>query len=201
MKRKHSKHATTAKRKQQIIQAALACFIQTGVTDTSIADICKLAGASIGSVYHHFKSKELLAASVYLEGIRNYQNGYLAELENCDNPKDGITAVVHYHLWWVIDHPDWSRYLFKERHAAFMGKAEEKFNRLNHTFMRQASSWFREHIDAGKLKNLPPDIFTSVLMGPCLEFARHYLFGQTRSNPEEAAQKISQAIWQALKNS
>jgi AcrR family transcriptional regulator len=201
MKRKHSQHATTAKRRQQILQAALACFIKTGVTDTGVADICKLAGASIGSVYHHFKSKEQLAASVYIEGIRNYQNGYLAELENCDNARDGITAVVHYHLWWVIDNPDWSRYLFKERHAAFMGKAEEEFKRLNHTFLRQASSWFQEHINAGKLKKLPPDIFISVLMGPCLEFARHYLFGQARTNPKEAAQKISQAIWQALKNS
>lgn len=200
MKRKHAQHAKTAKRRQQIIQAALACFIKNGVTDTSIADICKLAGASIGSVYHHFKSKELLAASVYLEGIQNYQQGYLAELEKRDNAQDGITAVVHYHLSWVIDHPDWSRYLFKERHAAFMGRAEEEFNRLNLVFLRQASNWFRTHIDAGKLKKLPPDIFTSILMGPCQEFARHYLFGQARSNPEEAAQKISQAIWQALKN-
>jgi len=200
MKRKHTRHASTALRRQQIIQAALTCFTKTGVADTSIADIGSVAGASVGSMYHHFTSKELLAASVYLEGIRNYQNGYLAELERCRNAKEGISAVVHYHLRWVLDHPDWSRYLFKERHAAFMGQAEEEFKNLNHAFLKQASDWFREHIDSGKLKRLPPDIFISILMGPCLEFARQVLFGQARSNPEKAAQQISLAIWQALRN-
>ena len=33
------------------------------------------ARASIGSIYHHFRSKEQLAAALYVEGLRDYQEG------------------------------------------------------------------------------------------------------------------------------
>jgi len=40
-----------------------------------MADIRVRARASIGSIYHHFRSKEQLAAALYVEGLRDYQEG------------------------------------------------------------------------------------------------------------------------------
>ena len=199
MKKKNSTHATTPGRRLDIIHAALICFMDKGLSDTSISDICNRSGASIGSIYHHFKSKEQLATAVYLEGIKNYHHGYLNALNSQTNAKEGIRAVIQYHIQWVIDHPEWARYLFKERHASFMGDTEQEFRKLNQAFMQEASQWFRVHINAGKLKKLPPDIFTSILMGPCQEFARQYLFCQTQSDPDKSVTKIALATWEALK--
>ncbi len=45
-------------------------------------DIRKLSGASIGSIYHHFANKELLARALYLEG-RTSLNATLRAASTC----------------------------------------------------------------------------------------------------------------------
>jgi AcrR family transcriptional regulator len=45
-------------RRRQIILAARQCLIENGIQATSMADICKAAKLSAGSVYTHFKSKD-----------------------------------------------------------------------------------------------------------------------------------------------
>jgi AcrR family transcriptional regulator len=199
MKKSKIQHANTSQRKKQIIKGALSCFNEFGVTETGMSDICTRSKTSIGSIYHHFKSKEQLAASVFLEGIKNYQDGFLDVLEKQETAKKGISEVVSYHLNWIVGHPEWSRYLFKESHATFLGETKETFVQLNDEFFERCRSWFKQHIQSGELKKLPPDIFISILMGPCQTFSRQYLFRQTCSDVEVAAKEIAQAIWQALK--
>ncbi len=199
MKRLKTQHANTSKRKKQIIEGALSCFNEFGVTDTGMADICARSKTSVGSIYHHFKSKEQLAASVFLEGIKNYQDGFLDVLETTETAKEGIAAVVSYHLNWVVGHPEWSRYLFRESHSKFLGDTKETFKQLNDEFFRRCGSWFKQYIQSGELKKLPSDIFISILMGPCQTFSRQYLFRQTCSDMETAAGEIAIAVWHALK--
>lgn len=45
-------------RRQQVLDAAFACFAQQGFHQTSIHDICQEAGLSPGAVYRYFSSKE-----------------------------------------------------------------------------------------------------------------------------------------------
>ena len=45
-------------RKQQIVDAAFACFARQGFHQTTIQDICREAGVSPGAVYRYFASKE-----------------------------------------------------------------------------------------------------------------------------------------------
>lgn len=139
MKRINSIHAKTHQKRKQIINTALMCFTEFGVADTNMSVICKRSKASIGSIYHHFKSKEQLAAAVYLDGIKDYQNGYIDVLEKQTQAKDGILKVVEYHLNWVVDHPEWARYLFKERHATFLGENKQIFDQLNRAFFKHAA--------------------------------------------------------------
>lgn len=48
---------TRATRRREILDAALACFVENGLVATTIEEIRLAAGASIGSLYHHFASK------------------------------------------------------------------------------------------------------------------------------------------------
>ncbi|HWO73799.1 MAG TPA: TetR/AcrR family transcriptional regulator [Dehalococcoidia bacterium] len=45
-------------RRQQILDAAAACFSRRGFHQTTMQDICNEAGLSPGAVYRYFKSKE-----------------------------------------------------------------------------------------------------------------------------------------------
>ena len=57
-------------RRQQILDAAVACFSQHGFHEATLADICERAGLSRGAVYHYFKSKEDI-----IDGIRERSTG------------------------------------------------------------------------------------------------------------------------------
>lgn len=200
MKTLNATHADSEMRQHTIIQAALTCFTEKGFTNTGIADICRAAKASTGSVYHHFGSKSGLAVAVYLNGIRDYQAGMLAALGPELTAKDGVFALIAFHLNWVARHPKWARFLFQHRHAEFMGgkEAESTLRELNAGFAGGMTNWFRKHIEAGRLKALPRDLFISLLLGPCQEFARQYLGGYTVTDVDRAAVEIAGGAWAAL---
>ncbi len=198
MKKPRSIHASTHGRKRDIIHAALTCFTEKGFTNTSIEDVCSQSGASVGSLYHHFSSKERLASAVYLEGIRDYQTGLVAELERHGQAREGVRAVIRFHLEWVENNPDWSRYLFQQRHAMFMADSEGEFARMNADFMARMSAWFRKRIEAGGIRKLSPDLYPAVLLGPCQEYARLYLEGSHVTPVNKAADVLADAAWTAL---
>lgn len=198
MKKLKSIHADSEIRQQEIIEAALSCFTEKGYTETGIADICRKAKASTGSLYHHFKSKTQLAAAVYLSGIKDYQTGMIEALTKQTTAKDGIFRVVSYHLTWVAEHPEWARFLFQQRYSEFMDETEAEMNRMNADFFSKMAIWFWNHIEKGHLKTLPRDIFISLLMGPCQEFVRLYLSGMQVTAIDRAADEIAKGAWAAM---
>jgi len=58
-----------AARRQQIIDAARACFIRNGFHATTMQDVIREASLSVGAVYRYFKSKEDLIAAMVDEVV------------------------------------------------------------------------------------------------------------------------------------
>jgi AcrR family transcriptional regulator len=199
MKKRKSKHVGTESRRSAIIQAALACFSELGFSETSMADIRRHSKASTGSIYHHFKSKEQLAAEVYLEGIRDYQIGLIDALEEQQGAKEGIRAMITHHLIWVKGNVDWSRYLFQKRHSVFMSATEEEITGMNRMLMQRLIDWFSRQQKSGTLRLLPPDIYVAIILGPCMEFTRQYLSGETGSKISKVIEELTEAAWLALR--
>ncbi|WP_245709814.1 TetR/AcrR family transcriptional regulator [Ruegeria halocynthiae] len=47
----------TAKRRDQILEAAVMCFLERGYHQTGVRDIATRAGISLGNLYNHFRGK------------------------------------------------------------------------------------------------------------------------------------------------
>ena len=52
-------------KKQQLLDAALALFVNQGIYATSTASIAKTAGVATGTLFHHFPSKDALVLELY----------------------------------------------------------------------------------------------------------------------------------------
>ncbi len=192
-------HSGSAERRKKIIEAALACFVEIGFAGATIEDIRNRSGASTGSIYHHFSGKEMLAAAVYLEGLADYQAGLLEELGRTDGAREGVRAIVGYHLRWVRGNPDWARYLAQMRHAEFMEDTEALMAELNRPFVKQVYRWLKSHTEAGTLRRLPFDLFLPLIIGPCQEYVRIWLAGKTQTDPAAAVEELSRAAWLAVR--
>lgn len=59
-----NRQMATLKRRKRIVEAAAICFIEQGFHQTSIRDIAKRAGISLGNLYNHFESKTDLIAEI-----------------------------------------------------------------------------------------------------------------------------------------
>lgn len=51
-------------RREQILDAARACFLRNGLHATSMQDLIKEAGLSVGAVYRYFKSKNEIIGAI-----------------------------------------------------------------------------------------------------------------------------------------
>lgn len=85
--------ATKAARRAQIIEAAIACFLERGYTNTSMSDIIKASGLSSGSIYSHFSGKEDILITAINERLENVKNLYAALPEGA-GPQD-ILETIH----------------------------------------------------------------------------------------------------------
>ena len=107
-----------------------------GYEQTTLADIRQRTGASTGSIYHHFRSKEHIAASLYLDGVRQTQEAGVTALLRTRTARTGVAAQVGAYIDWVVEHPSMARFLFAMRHGPFVDEEEEatidRFNRDAH---------------------------------------------------------------------
>ena len=55
----------------QMTKAALRCFMRNGLHNTSMRDVCKEAGVSMGALYVHFQNKEQLLEATVMENLRS----------------------------------------------------------------------------------------------------------------------------------
>ena len=190
----------TARRRSEILEAALACFTEKGYGATTMADVRRASGASIGSIYHHFSSKEELAAALYVEGLRDYQRGVVAVLHEHPDAEAGVRALVRHHLGWVAANPDLARYLLSSREAEVAEATSGPLRELNRAFFAEIEAWLEPHRDAGRIRRLPFDVHHAILIGPSQELARLWLAGRTTSDLDAAAAgHLAAAAWNALK--
>ena len=71
---------------------------QGGPTDERGWDLQLADGASVGSIYHYFGSKDGLAAQLYVEIPADHHATYLDALRSSRSAKAGVTGAVHAHL-------------------------------------------------------------------------------------------------------
>src|SRR5919201_2430698 len=127
----------TDARRNAILDAALPLFVKQGYAGTGIGDIRRASGASVGSIYHHFGGKEGVAAALYIEALRDYQNSLLALVAARPKAREGIEGFVRHHLHWVATHPDEARYLLSMRPAEVMLAYRKEVRAMNKTFFRE----------------------------------------------------------------
>jgi AcrR family transcriptional regulator len=179
--------------REAILDAALQAYSERGGLAT-VDDVRRLSGASVGSIYHWFGDKQGIEAALYVEALRDYQQGYLAVLEHESDPEAGIRAVVRHHLRWVASNPDLARFLLTTRETG-----GEELRELNARVLEATERWLRPRVEAGALEALPLDLYYAVLIGPSQEFARHWLKGRMKTSIRKAEGVLGEAAWQALR--
>jgi AcrR family transcriptional regulator len=190
---------STVRRRATILDAALRCFSRQGLAATTIADVRKMSKTSIGSIYHHFSSKEDLTSALYLHSLDLYQDGLLAKLERALTAERRVRTMVEYHLDWVAREPDRARFLFTAERPQTKSQAAHDLSRLDRTFFDRLFEPLEAAMHAGALRTLPRDLFLAMVMGPAQSYARAWLEGRGRSTLSRARRALADGAWAAVR--
>lgn len=186
-------------RRADILDAALEAFTVHGYSATSMSDLRRTTGASTGSLYHHFPSKEHLAAALYLEALEDFQAGFAAAIESAPDARAGIEAGVRFHLGWVGRHPRRARLLATELEPAVLPLVRERLEHLNGGFLGRVGTWYDAAVAAGELERLPGEALYALWVGPAQELARRWLAGRAKTGLAEMGDALAEGAWKALR--
>ncbi|MCP8465619.1 TetR/AcrR family transcriptional regulator [Pseudomonas sp. ZM23] len=186
-------------RKDDILQAALACFSESGVDATTIEMIRDRSGASIGSLYHHYGNKERIIGALYLEGVGQYAALLDEGLQQAQGAETVVKLFVTCYIDWVSANPDWARFILHSRGRVEAGEVGEALREANRQQGRRIAELLAEYRKAGAFKNLAPELFNSVVIGPAQDYARNWLAGRTRVDLIDCREQLAQIAWDSVR--
>ena len=192
----------TSQRRRDILDAALEAILEVGESGGFVEEVCQRASVSVGTLYHHFGSKDQLIATLHYSLLNDYQRS-AGVLLAADPPAErGIRETVECHLRWLVKHPRAATFLLEQPFAGNrsadvpIGLREE-----NNVFLTLVRSWLERRMSAGELRVLPFDLVVALLIGPVHHWARSALFrgAPSLASVRLAAEEIGEGAWQALR--
>jgi AcrR family transcriptional regulator len=195
---KSGRIAATRARKASVLKAALECFGELGMESTTVHDIQRRANCSIGSIYHHFGSKEGIAEELFLEGIQSLNRGMLKKVRSAPNAEESVRAVVDYYCEWSTRNKDMARYLHS-RDIDFSPEARERLHDIHRDYIIAIFTWFAPFVERGEMRMLPAETYVPLISGPIQEYVRRWLSGHHRSSPRKVKRLFADAAWNAVK--
>lgn len=184
-------------RKSAILAAALAVFSEKGIEASTIDDIRQKSQSSVGSIYHHFGTKENIAAALFLQGLDDYWTRLIANASAQDTAEQLIHSLLETHIIWVKSNPDLARFLFARRQAV-TAQHEATVKQFTNERFRTLLALFKPWFKQGVLRKLPAELYIPILMGPAHEFSRQWLSGRTQLEPLAVIEELSRAAWRSL---
>jgi AcrR family transcriptional regulator len=121
------------KRRAQILEAALYCFLTFGLAKTSMDDIAKRAGVSRPLIYLKFKNKEELFAGVFDFLTEGRFERAMALIGGSGSPRERLLAAFEIML---VEH--WTKVIGHPMSAAFYDICSVQIPQVTAAYARNA---------------------------------------------------------------
>jgi AcrR family transcriptional regulator len=183
----------------RILDAALACFIESGYEQTTITRIRERSGVSNGALFHHFPSKEAIADALYVDAMVSFQQGLWEVLGR--RPRSLRTAVrgtISHQLHWIEEHEDRARFLYMRGHLDWDSPAGVCLERLNSELAQAYRDWMAPLVESGLIRPMSMLMLTAIVTGPVHAIARRWLAGQLGSPLHAYLDELADAASAAL---
>lgn len=169
-------------RPDEVLDAALALFIEKGFAGTRVEDVAKRAGLSKGAVYLYFPSKEALIEGLIRRAVLPVADTALEALTSYEgDPRIVISAVLKMVAQRLSDPKVLAmpKLIFRELHA-FPALAEMYRTHVLDRVIPAVEALIRRGMDQGYLRQVDASLTIRSIIGPLmLHLALSEVFGVT----------------------
>ncbi len=92
-------------RREEILALSAEMFATRGIAATTVRDIGEAAAVHSGSLYHHFRSKDVIVGEILGRFMADVQERFAAAVEAAATPADRVRGLIRETLRVIDDHP------------------------------------------------------------------------------------------------
>lgn len=181
-------------KKQRVLDTALHMILENGIQSASMGKISKTSGVAVGTIYHHFASKEKLITELYrtlkLKLLKTFQ-----ELEYSESVKDTFRIILKSFMKYAMDYPD--EFEFIERYHMSPIIDLEVRKELEAQFMEENEAYINYFRSNTGLKEIPDELIFLFIMGSINSVIRAHISGDNILEDEYLDVYIDM-IWDGL---
>lgn len=186
--------------KKRLFDAAMDLIGERGFTEASVDEIVHRAGVAKGTVYYHFTGKAELVEALIADRLRPLVESFnAAALDNADDPRAAIEALVRAELEFLLEHKSFSKLLLTEmwredrvwRETLVMLRTELMTVIRGVIAKGVADKTFRADVD--------PDFGASALFGMTATVALDWLAFEPDKPLEEVLAQITKVAFNAIR--
>jgi len=186
---------TISKTQDQILSATLSLFTKKGYFNTSVHDIARVAGVSIGSIYHHFKDKEAVASALY-NNILDRMSHELGQITQKYSSASGrCHAVIGLLFELTEQEPEVMEFMLYSKHREFLPDEPPICSSKPFELMREM---VREGMVTGEIRVMDVMVASTCLFGGAIRMITSRLDGLTPKPLSNYMADIWTCSWRAV---
>ncbi|GFM48999.1 TetR/AcrR family transcriptional regulator [Pseudomonas cichorii] len=185
--------------KRAILRQALHSFNLEGIDSTTIEIIRSECGASVGAVYHHFKSKEGLIAALFFAALDDQESLRGEYLRKALSVEGCIRALVESYVDWVDDQPEWARFVLQARSSVATGPFKEDLAARNKQRNKNLFACMNNFGGKELLSHIPAELLPSLIIGQSESYSRAWLSKRVEKSPRHYRDHLGNAAWASIR--
>lgn len=148
--------------RDQVLDTALKLFSERGYFRTSIHDIRRTAGVSIGAIYHHFQNKEMLAKSLYDRLVTRMETAIIVACAGESGCPARCRAIVAGLFELTEQEPRMMQFVLLAQHREFLPQEPPICSSQPFQIMRQV---VEEGMAQGEVRQMEPWVAATAMFG------------------------------------
>ena len=188
--------AAPTERRDDILAAALACFVAEGFHGTAVPEVAHKAKVATGTIYHYFPSKEALVNALYRKWKEKIAVAVLTAFPPTGDVREQFRAVWYAMLDFALAEPTAFAFLEMHNHRSYLdGESLAMENRLKDF----GAAMVTRAQTLGEVKPGPPRLLMELVFGAFIGMMRAHQEGRVPLTTEDRG-LAEAACWDIIAN-
>jgi AcrR family transcriptional regulator len=181
--------------RERILEAARRLFTERGYFNTSLQDIRRTSGLSIGSIYHHFAGKEEIARVLFYDTLAFVQSDIQAVYENFSGARERCYQAIRGLFETTETAPEIMEYVLYFKHREVLPNekpicASQPFELLK--------TILAEGMAAGEIRRMDEVLASAALLGGPIRLVQLRLEGVIQQPLTDLLEEVWESSWRSV---
>jgi TetR/AcrR family transcriptional regulator, repressor of fatR-cypB operon len=181
-------------RRESILTAALACFVERGFHGTAMPQIAEKADVAAGTIYHYFSSKEALVNALYRTWKAAIAQRVFTAFPQGAPVREQFRVMWHEMVAFAMDEPTAFAFIELHNHASYLDEESRAVDRNLKDFARGVIQLAQTQ---GLLKPLDASILMELVFGAFVGMMRAHWEGRVQLSAQAIAEAEA-ACWDTV---